>query len=76
MAGHHVMRVVANNNKARHWTTWVDTERTKSVTSLSEALEISTQRGYTLYVQPEAYDEMTAAGVAKPGFDSAAHVTS
>ena len=67
MAEHHVLRVVANNNrKTRHWTTWVDSERTKSVTSLAEAIERCTQHGYTLYVQPEAFDEMVTAGVAQP----------
>jgi len=68
VTGKQVLRVTANVNKNdRHWTAWVGPSLTKSVRSLAEALARADMHGYDLDVQPEAYEEMVSAGVAKPG---------
>jgi hypothetical protein len=72
MTAKHEMRIVANNNSDdtdndKYWTTWVGPELTETVSSLREAVERADKHGDDLIVQPEAYDQMVAAGVAKPG---------
>jgi hypothetical protein len=80
MTERHVMRIVANNssdagdeNDDKYWTTWVGPELTDPVSSLREAVERADEHGDALIVQPEAYAQMVAAGVAKPGANPGAN---
>lgn len=65
MTTKHVMRIVANNNSNTYWTAWLDTDRIKAVTSYAEAVDRARRHGYDLQIQPEAYQEMVAAGVGE-----------
>jgi hypothetical protein len=78
MSEKRVMRIVANNNSSddddeKYWTTWVGPELTDTVSSLREAVERADKHGDALIVQPEAYNQMVAAGVAKSGANPGAN---
>jgi hypothetical protein len=67
MTDKRVLPIVSNQDDERLWTAWVGTELARSVTSLAQAVERSDTDEQDLLVQSEAYDQMVAAGVAKPG---------
>jgi hypothetical protein len=67
MTSQNVLRIVANQDDAKQWTTWVGPKPATTVSSLAEAVERAESNEQGLLVQPEAYDQMVVAGVAKPG---------